>query len=349
VRWQAQTLDAMPAGPPTLPLTGLGAVERRFDTPEFRGVTFYEVRAKSVLNRVPDTSPVPFRWTVNPYRGCTHACVYCFARRTHTYLDLDAGADFDSRVVVKVNAGEVLARELASPRWTGERVALGTNVDPYQRAEGRYRVTRDVLEALVEAGNPFSILTKGTLVLRDLDLLQAGARRAAVSVTTSVGSVDQAIWRSVEPGTPGPNRRLRMIGEVARAGLGGGVLMAPVLPYLTDSDEQLEETVGAAAAAGATWLSPLVLRLPAGAREWWAEWLAREHPDKVDAYRALYRGRASVPRSFEQDLYGRVHELAARYGLRRERPGRSGHEGPGPERTAAAAPQVGAPEQLTLV
>lgn len=346
MRWQAQQLDAMPAGPPTLPLTGLGAVERTFDTPEFRGMTFFEVKAKSVLNRVPDSSPVPFRWTVNPYRGCSHACVYCFARKTHTYLDLDAGADFDRRVVVKVNAGEVLARELASPRWGGERVALGTNVDPYQRAEGRYRITRDVVEALVEARNPFSILTKGTLVLRDLDLLREGARHAEVSVATSVGSVDQTIWRTVEPGTPGPNRRLRVISEVAREGLGGGVLMAPVLPLLTDSDEQLEETVAAISASGATWMSPLVLRLPVGAREWWWEWLRREHPQLVECYRTLYGTRASVAKSYELELYERIWALADRYGLGRERPGRSGHERLTQEPPRAAAPSD---EQLTLV
>jgi DNA repair photolyase len=212
MRWQRQVLDAESVDSRLpLPLGPLGAVERTFDTPEFRGVTFFEVRAKSVLNRVPDSSPVPFRWTVNPYRGCSHACVYCFARKTHTYLDLDAGADFDTRIVVKVNAGEVLRRELATRTWRGERVALGTNVDPYQRAEGRYRVTRDVLQALVEARNPFSVLTKGTLLLRDLDLLTEGRRHAEVSVAVSVGHVDEWAWRHVEPGTPAPRRRLETV------------------------------------------------------------------------------------------------------------------------------------------
>ncbi|MGH3600463.1 MAG: Rv2578c family radical SAM protein [Pseudonocardiaceae bacterium] len=145
-------------------------IRRTFDTPEFRGMTFYEVRAQSILNKVPGQSRMPFEWTVDPYRGCSHACVYCFARRTHEYLDLDAGIDFDSKIVVKVNAPELLRRQLMSSRWAGSHIAMGTNVDPYQRVEGRYRLMPGILEALRDARNPFSILTKGTLVLRDLHL-----------------------------------------------------------------------------------------------------------------------------------------------------------------------------------
>src|ERR687894_2160739 len=150
-------------------------VERTFDTPEFRGMTFYEVRARSIINRVPSGSRMPFGWTINPYRGCSHACCYCYARRTHEYLDLDAGIDFDTKVVVKVNAPELVRVELARPRWAGEHIAMGTNVDCYQRAEGRYRLMPGILAALRNARNPFSILTKGTLVLRDLDLLRESA------------------------------------------------------------------------------------------------------------------------------------------------------------------------------
>src|SRR5438046_1444624 len=142
------------------PLFDQGAVVRTFDTPEFRGITFFEVRARSIINRVPEASRMPFRWTINPYRGCGHACVYCFARNTHTYLDLDAGHDFDSKIVVKVNAAELTRRELARPRWAGEHVAMGTNVDCYQRAEGRYRLMPGIIGALRDARNPFSILTK---------------------------------------------------------------------------------------------------------------------------------------------------------------------------------------------
>src|SRR6266567_8721913 len=145
--------DGMPA-----PLFDQGAVVRRFDTPEFRGITFYEIRARSIINRVPEASRVPFRWTINPYRGCSHACVYCYARKTHTYLDLDYGEDFNSQIVVKVNAAELLRKELAARAWTSEHIAMGTNVDPYQRAEGRYQLMRGILEGLRDAANPFSIL-----------------------------------------------------------------------------------------------------------------------------------------------------------------------------------------------
>jgi DNA repair photolyase len=159
-------------------------VARTFDTPEFRGATFYEVHAKSVLNRVPGNSSM-FSWTINPYRGCTHACRYCFARKTHTYLDLDAGHDFDSRIVVKVNAPQVLRRELARGSWQREHVAMGTNVDCYQRAEGRYRLMPRIIEALAAARTPFSILTKGTLILRDLDALQRAASLVEVGLSFS--------------------------------------------------------------------------------------------------------------------------------------------------------------------
>ncbi len=164
-----------------------GAITRSFDTPGFRGMTFFEVHARSVINRVPDSSRVPFRWTINPYRGCSHSCVYCFARNTHTYLDLDAGHDFDSKIVVKVNAPARVRKELSSPRWQGEHIAMGTNVDVYQRAEGKYRLMPGILQALLDARNPYSILTKGTLILRDLDLLLASAEVTDVGLSVSVG------------------------------------------------------------------------------------------------------------------------------------------------------------------
>src|SRR5262245_23299226 len=164
-----------------------GLRTRTFDTPDFAGMTFYEIAAKSIINRVPAQSRLPFQWTINPYRGCSHACRYCFARNTHTYLDLDAGLDFDTRVIVKVNAGAVLRRELAAPRWAGDHIAMGTNVDCYQRAEGRYRLMPGILAALRDFANPFSILTKGTLILRDLDLLRQAAAVTSVGLSFSVG------------------------------------------------------------------------------------------------------------------------------------------------------------------
>src|SRR5579884_3793811 len=219
MRWSGQLVDAVSdrgAREGQLELFG-GAVARTFDTPEFRGMTFYEVHAKSVLNRVPGEMPW-FSWTINPYRGCTHACVYCFARNTHTYLDLDAGRDFDSKIVVKVNAPQVLRRELARPSWQREAVAMGTNVDCYQRAEGRYRLMPGIIEALTAAANPFSILTKGTLILRDLPLLRAAAAVTDVSTAVSVGFIDTQLWRLVEPGTPSPHKRLEVCRALTNAG-----------------------------------------------------------------------------------------------------------------------------------
>src|SRR5580693_7994805 len=210
MRWdRLRIADDSPAAPPEPALFSRETVvTRTFDTPEFRGITFHEVHARSLISKVPEASRMPFRWTINPYRGCSHACVYCFARNTHTYLDLDAGLDFDSKIVVKVNAPELARKELAARKWRGEHVAMGTNVDCYQRAEGRYRLMPGILAALRDAANPFSILTKGTLILRDLDLLEQSAEVTQVGLNVSVGSVDKDLWRLLEPGTPSPRRRL---------------------------------------------------------------------------------------------------------------------------------------------
>ncbi len=247
----------------------------------------------------------------------------CFARRTHEYLDLDAGIDFDSKIVVKINAPELLRKELTSARWAGNHIAMGTNVDPYQRAEGRYRLMPGILEVLRDARNPFSILTKGTLVLRDLDLLREAAEVAAVSVNVSVGFVDEALWRQVEPGAPGPRARLSVCRTLSDAGIGCGVLMAPILPYLTDSSSQLEATVCAIAAAGARSVSPLVLHLRPGAREWYLAWLERAHPELVPRYRDLYGDGAYAPKAYQRGVSARVAALARRYGLGAAPPSRT--------------------------
>ena len=310
---------------------------RRFDTPEFRGITFYEVRSRSIINRVPEASRVPFRWTINPYRGCTHACFYCFARNTHTYLDLDAGEDFNTRIVVKVNAPELLRRELAARSWRGEPIAMGTNTDPYQRAEGRYRLMRGILEALRDFANPFSILTKGSLILRDLDLLRECSRVARVGTSVSVGFVDRDLWRSLEPGTPNPQTRLEVCRRLNQAGVPCGVLMAPIVPFLTDSPAQLAATVRAIAESGASHLSPIVLHLRPGAREWFMAWLADRHPDLVPRYRRLYGRGAYAPKAYQEEVAGRVHRLAERYGV--------GHGRPADARAIAPPP----PQQLALL
>ncbi|WP_432017926.1 Rv2578c family radical SAM protein [Streptomyces sp. 1222.5] len=297
-------------------LFGAEAVTTRtFDTPEFRGITFHEVRARSVLNRVPGASRMPFEWTVNPYRGCSHACVYCFARKTHSYLDLDTGIGFDTQIVVKVNAPDVLRRQLGSRRWTGDHVAMGTNVDCYQRAEGRYRLMPGIISALTEHANPFSILTKGTLILRDLELLTRAAEVTDIGVSVSVGFLDSALWRTVEPGTPAPERRLDVVRTLGEHGIGCGVLMAPVIPFLSDDPAQLRAMVRAIAAAGATSVTPLALHLRPGAREWFMAWLGRHHPHLVRRYERLYADGAYAPKWYQRRITRQVHELAQEYGI----------------------------------
>ena len=503
MRWDTLRLVDVEPADGALPLFAKGAVVRQFDTPGFRGITFFEIHARSALNRVPEASQVPFRWTVNPYRGCSHACVYClasdtpilmadgrtrpiaeleigdaiygtegdgqarryavtevlahwstvkpafritladgrtlvagadhrfltrrgweyvigagrgpmrrphlgpdselagveeiaeaasvegtpvttsaglrvvsvealgadvemhdlttgtgdfvadgvvshncFARKTHEYLDLDSGHDFDTKIVVKVNVAERLRAELARPSWQREHVALGTNVDPYQRAEGRYELMPDIISALADGGTPFSILTKGTLILRDLERLVAAAARVDVGTAVSVGFVDEGLWRSVEPGTPSPARRLAVCRALNDAGIGCGVLMAPILPYLTDSPEMLDATVGAIAAAGATHVTPIVLHLRPGAREWYSGWLREHRADLVPRYRELYGDRSYAPKSYQTQIAEQVQALAAKHNV-----GRSSSAGPGRWRRTKAPPATRpgpAGEQLTI-
>lgn len=511
MRWQAQALDAPATG--ALPgLSRIPGLVRSVQTPEFAGVTFHEVRARSVLNRVPGESYVPFQWTVNPYRGCTHACVYClagdtpillgngkhrplseiqvgdtvygterrgrrrryiltdvvahwqttkpafrvaladgaalvasadhrllttrgwvqvseltladqlvggarlrqlprharrravdgatvtsepglkvtdmqpvdeeltmydittgtgdfiangvvshncFARRSHEWLELDTGTGFDTEIVVKVNTPEVLARELARPSWTREHVALGTNTDPYQRAEGRYRLMPGTIKALAGSGTPFSILTKGTLLRRDLGLLRDAARQVPVRLAVSLGVHDGQLHRLIEPGTPTPRARLDLVRAIRDAGFDCGVLLAPVLPWLTDSVEQLDAAVAEIAAAGATSVTPIVLHLRPGAREWFFRWLRRERPELVARYQRLYRRGAYVPRHYTDWLGERLAPLLARHGLDHAAGGAArGVEAGGARTRSDGAPADGAasertdgapPQQLSLI
>ena len=524
VRWDEQKVAGGPEELPGMP--ALKGLVRSVRTPEFAGITFHEVRARSVLNRVPGASPMPFAWTVNPYRGCSHACTYClsldtrilmvdgtsvrladvrvgdlvvgsevrsngvrslvptpvhaawtttkaawcvrlldgtaivasaehrfltrrgwvhvrpegcggderphlrigealvgaetladeafrrpgsppvapappgdepggrvvvgvdelpgeralgdlttgtgdfvadgvishncFARNTHTYLDLDAGDDFDRQVVVKLNAPEVLARELRAPRWAREHVAMGTNTDPYQRAEGRYALMPGIIKALGASGTPFSILTKGTLLARDLPELAAAARDVPVGVGVSLALLDPELHRRVEPGTPTPRARLDLVRRIRDAGLPCGVFVAPVLPGLTDSDEALDALLGEIAAAGASGASVLALHLRPGTREWFHAWLAREHPALIERYAALYRRGAYVDAAYRKDLAARVGPLLARHGLTgggHAMGGRQGDEGRETERSwpEGAVPAIpekvveAPPEQLSLL
>lgn len=314
MRWESQRVDGR-GEQGEQSLFGLSGLIRSVRSPEFEGVTFHEVRARSVLNKVPAASGVPFRWTVNPYRGCSHACRYCFARNTHTYLDLDAGADFDSQVVVKVNAPEVLAAQLRAPGWTREHVAMGTNTDPYQRAEGKYRLMPGIITALGRSGTPFSILTKGTVLTRDLPLLSTVSADVPVGLGVSIALLDRGLQRRLEPGTPSPRARLELVRRARDAGLACGVFVAPVLPGLTDSVEVLDELLAAIAEAGATEATVIPLHLRPGAREWFGRWLAREHPELVSHYRELF-GRGSYSRAgYRRLLAARVAPLLRRHGL----------------------------------
>jgi DNA repair photolyase len=501
MRWTSLEATAEPAD--ALPLALPDAVVRRFATPGFTGITCYEVRAKSIINRVPPGSRVPFEWTINPYRGCSHACAYClagdtrvrmadrgtkpisellvgdsvlgtvpdgysrrfaettvlahwssvkrayrvsldngvtlvasgdhrflthrgwkyvsasaeeesrrylttgdrllgigrhadpsadtldaligvtavealegeqelfdittgtgdfiandvvshncFARNTHTYLDLDAGLDFDSKIVVKVNAPELVRRELAAPRWSRAHVAMGTNVDCYQRAEGRYRLMPGIIAALRDHANPFSILTKATLITRDLPLLRRAAEVTSVGVSFSVGFVDEQLWHSVESGTPSPRRRLDAVRQFADAGFAVTVLMAPILPGLTDTDESIEETVAAIAAAGASGVVPLALHLRPGAREWYLAWLGRSHPELSQRYTQLFRGGSYSPAAYQREVTARVGAAARRHGLDPENAAEHRGTDRAGGRRGAAGPHPPAPveaEQLQLL
>jgi DNA repair photolyase len=287
---------------------------RTFDTPHFRGIEFIEAEAKSIINHVPGNY-LPFNWTINPYRGCSHACSYCFARVTHTYMDMNAGRDFESKIVVKVNAPELLRRELRARKWKGEPIAMGTATDPYQRAEGRYRLMRGIIESLTEFRNPFSILTKGTLILRDLDLLEEAAAVTDVTTALSVGTVDEEVWRKSEPGTPHPRKRLETVARLNDSGIPCGVMVAPILPGISDSDDQLRAVITAALDAGATHVSPILLHLRPGVREVYMDWLREAYPDLVPRYESMYRTAYASPAD-RKTLGERVNDITSSVGPR---------------------------------
>jgi DNA repair photolyase len=273
---------------------------RRFDAPEALGIRFYEVRARSALNRVPERSRMPFRWTINPYRGCAHACVYCFARPTHTYLDFNAREDFEREIVVKVNLPEVLRVELAKPSWKHEHVALGTNTDPYQWVESRYRLMPEVWEALLDAGTPCSVLTKSPLLLRDIHLMRRLSQRGGFTANLSVPTLDEKAWRATEPHTPHPRKRLEAVAELVRAGIPAGVLVAPLMPGINDRPDQVEPILELATEAGAGHVGGVALHLRGEVREIVFDWLRGHRPDLLERYERLYRRGAYMPREEQE-------------------------------------------------
>jgi DNA repair photolyase len=300
---------------------------RTFDTPHFRGIEFIEAEAKTIINKVPGNY-LPFKWTINPYRGCSHSCTYCFARVTHTYMDMNAGHDFESKIVVKVNAPELLDKELRAKNWKGEHIAMGTATDPYQRAEGRYKLMPGIIKRLTEFRNPFSILTKGTLILRDLPLLEAAAEVTDVATAMSIGTLDDDVWRKAEPGTPHPRKRVDAVAKMNAAGIACGVMVAPILPGISDDPKQLMDVVRAAVDAGATHVSPILLHLRPVVREEYMAWLREVYPGLVASYEDMYANGAYGPKELRRDVGRRVGGLVrAAGGLRptakvTERPGR---------------------------
>lgn len=314
MRWSTQEIRADEAS--TLPgLARINTIVRSITTPEFAGVTFHEILAKSALNKVPTGSGMPFGWTINPYRGCSHACVYCFARPTHTYLDLNAGTDFDSQVIVKVNVAEVLERELAKPTWQHHAVALGTNTDPYQRAEGRYALMPGIITALASSGTPLSILTKGTLLRRDLPLLAEAAEQVPVDIAMSIAIYDDELQKSIEPGTPSADARLRTVTAARDAGFDCSVFLMPILPWLTDTRAHLDDALRRVAASGATSVLYSALFLKPGVKPWFMHWLERTHPELVPRYREMYAGGSYAPKAYRHWLANRIRPLIRAHGL----------------------------------
>ncbi|HEX9095527.1 MAG TPA: radical SAM protein [Candidatus Dormibacteraeota bacterium] len=272
---------------------------------------YFEIVAKSALNRV---QHMGFNWSLNPYQGCFHSCVYCFARAHAKLADRDPGAGFSARVGVKVNLPELLRRELSSPSWKRETVAFGTATDPYQPIEGTYKLTRRCLEALRDFRTPIGLITKGTMVLRDIDVLGELSRRAKTTVCFSIPTVDETVWAKTEPGTPPPRKRLRVLRAMVDAGIEAGVGMAPILPGLSDSAAQLEATVAAAADAGACFVWANIVYLKPGTKEHFMEFLGREYPRLLPRYRQLFPG-AYAPAALKSPVTAAVAALNHRYGV----------------------------------
>lgn len=318
---------------------------RTVKSPEFKGMVFHEVIAKSALNRVPGESSMPFTYTINPYRGCSHACVYCFARGTHRYLDFDAGKDFDSQIVVKVNVAEVLARELARPSWQHDYVVLGTNTDPYQRAEGRYKLMPGIIDALAASRTPMSILTKGTLLRRDLPRLVEAKGRVEVSLGMSIAVGDHELQQSIEPGTPTTRARLDTVSAAREAGFDVQVFVMPVLPYLTDSVPQLTSMLRDIREAGASSVLYSPLHLRTHVKPWFFQWLETTRPDLLPKYRSLYPGSsARATQAYRLELAARIKPIMRRFGLDQ----RTHRFSAGAALRESAAQVPGAPEPPTL-
>lgn len=283
------------------------------DTGAERRLMIHELRCKSVLNRVPP--PMPFRWSANPYRGCQHACAYCYARPSHITFDLDGGPEFERNIFVKVNAPAVLRAELRRPSWRREVVNIGSIVDPYQPVEGRFRITRGMLMELAAAWTPVHLVTKNTMVVRDVDVLREVQARAGCAVFVSITTMDAGLARRMEPGTPPPLRRLAAVERLVRAGIPAGVMAAPLLPGLTDGPAALATLAAAAAAHGACFLIGGTLHLGPNVEPYFLPFLQRERPNLVAPYQRLYRGAYAPAVSYRERMRERLDAVRAAYGL----------------------------------
>jgi DNA repair photolyase len=281
------------------------------------GVEYREEPCRSALNRV---KGMGFGWSLNPYMGCAHRCTFCYVRAFEQRADRPADDRYGRSIRVKVNVAEVLRAELARPSWRGESVAIGAATDPYQPAEGRYKLTRACLEALRDAANPFSVITRSPMIVRDLDVLVEAAQRAEVGVVFSVPTLDREVWQRTEPGTPPPRRRLEAVTALVAAGVKAGVGMAPILPGISDAPQQIERVVRAAREAGATSVWANLLYLKPGTREHFLEALARDWPEELGRYQQLYGDRAYLPKAQVEPVRQLVAELRQRHGVRDRRP-----------------------------
>jgi DNA repair photolyase len=259
---------------------------------------------------------MPFSWTLNPYRGCTHACHYCYARRYHSQFELGAGDEFASVIFVKTNFVEILRQELQKASWKGDYIVVGTATDCYQPIEGHYRLTRGALEALCEYRNPAGVITKGPMIVRDKDVLADLSRRGGCSVYISVPCIDEDVWRQLEPGTAPPMQRLRAVRELVDAGVRTGVLMNPIVPGISSRPALMEQTMKAIADHGARFVGCSVMFLDGGTRDHFMAWLAGEHPTLVDRYRHLY-GRKYASASYRAEVLSVFAALRDKYGLKR--------------------------------
>jgi DNA repair photolyase len=303
VRWENLSVGVEDPQRP-IPKLGDGAVVRTFDAPEALGIRFHEVQAKSALNKVHPAARMPFTWTINPYRGCTHACTFCFARRTHVYLDLNAGRDFEREIVVKVNVPEKLRAELARPSWKREGVALGTNTDPYQWVESRYKLMPGIWQALYDFDTPGSLVSKSPLALRDLEYLKALAAGPGFQAFMSVPTLDERAWRETEPHTPSPRARIEAVRKMNEAGVPAGVLIAPLMPGINDSPEEVAEIVRLADDAGATTVGSVALHLRGEVKDVFFAWLEERRPELLERYKELYAKGAYAPSEERKRLQG---------------------------------------------